>query len=872
MFLLFGADDDTTRAFREKTRDILADPKSCAFIQMGDFAENGGGRVDSDHPALYTADLAGLIDNMANARRDSESSLFIKDWSTVYICPVVFAEDSTLIDGYVNAVRLAVNGGLFRKAILKPFVVLDYTVRGSNNQGWLETIGQAVSEFHHCRCCVLTNFNERDFEVYREANVNTILFAAFLHACNSLELDINRSDVMMSAHETQSNKERLFYSAQTTSVLNPIKLRVFKRLQRLVAEVLQPTANVGDASKMDNSFLHDTLRDAFRRLPMLDGKVTMDPLYAVAGGMDGKSLRIQLSKFANEYYKPDISNDKGDNLYLNLKSAFLDEFLKLNAPLSKINELMSRGALRNTGRVVDIAAITPISDPAMTDYDVYASFAADVSKGLSDFSGALLNRFFKSPHFQSLPRELTEIEAYLSRAAQDLGNEARRLERAEASLGIHSRLEEDWLGGNIKAQLAELRVKIVKEIVESESEEAKQECLAGLIQTLLGYTGYITIGGPEENRNFMEQMAEQGPIAIMEKIDDKLKFPLRLNVNLGTNSGTYCICANSKNPVLHLVQEEHRQSWQGYTLMPYESEQRMDILRISPGLSLEDIYLHGGAQIPIIPERIPAPLYEVLTPLGQEDDDSDWDDDFDDLDDFLGGRNRDEATSESAQNNDTDQIQLICALDQISGSYDKGKITFNWRPAPDMRSRIHIVPIVHKGGEAMFDIAKRRSEKVQGGVRSLQINYTIGGGGINYADFLVFSSDTTNPEAVIKENQQTFLKKPYVLRVVTGRTSVGWDAASVSIKNSGAKDLKRWTLKLEASAPIAADILGYRFAYGNKTFIVPFAEPLPKGTTAVGPIYLFGDAQPEICVLSKDSANVSIASSKPKLSDRLRRK
>ena len=454
-----------------------------------------------------------------------------------------------------------------------------------------------------------------------------------------------------------------------------------------------------------------------------------------------------------------------------------------------------------------------------------------------------------------------------------MGNEARRLERAEASLGIHNRLEDDWLGGNIKAQLAELRVKIVKEIVESESEEAKQESLAGLIQTLLGYTGYITIGGPEENRNFMEQMAEQGPIAIMEKIDDKLKFPLRLNVNLGTNSGTYCVCANSKNPVLHLVQEEHRQSWQGYTLMPYESEQRMDILRISPGLSLEDIYLHGGAQIPIIPERTPPTLYEMISPL-EQDDDEDWQDDDDGFfgaigngdDGFLGGAN------EPRTGNIEDAKQLFSALDQISGSYDKGKITFNWRPAPDMRSRIHIVPIVHKGGETLFDIAKRRSEKVQGGVRSLQINHTIGGGGINYADFLVFSSDTTNPEAMIKENQQAFLKKPYVLRVVTGKTSVGWDVASVSVKNSGAKDLKRWTLKLEASAPIAADILGYRFAYGNKTFIVPFSDALPKGTTTVGPIYLFGDAQPEICVLSKDSANVSIASSKPKLSDLLRRK
>jgi|GEM_PF-6654394 len=868
LFLMFGANDDIIQIFRDKTAEILADPKSCAFIKL-EFNECNNvshWRHDIDFPALYKTGLDCLTETIAYARRDGDPYRYLTDMNMTYVCPIIFTNCNNYGD-YSNALKLVENQ--FVTCVVKPFLLLGEMIgRESLVNKWLEVVEKGIHDFPNCRCCVLTNRNEKGFEVYLETNVNTILFMAFMQACSEIEAHIGRSSVVLSPSEAHSGKiEKLFYSAQTVSIANPIKLRVFRRLQKLIEELIAPSSSIDKNIKMDTSFLEQTLKTAYKKLPMFGGKVTFDPIYAVASNIENDLLQIELEKFANVYYKLNVENMREDNLFFDLSSVFMEEFLKLDVSFSKINELMIPSVLRSSGQYIDIAAITSITDSRFTNKEIYLKVAQKLKDNLYALRENLLDNFFKSKEFQSLPRKLTEIETALRRYINALETEGQKIERADSSLDFQRRIDDDWLNNNLKNIIFDIRSKLIVKIAQCEINEEKDKLFSYLIDELLKHTGHITIGGPEENRCFMEQVVEQGSDLLMDEISKKLRFPLRLNINMLFNSGTYCVCSNTKNPVLYLLQSEKEQLQESFAILPYDSEQRIDLLRISPGLSLQDIYIQKNTAEYLTSSRKTIEINEpeVFQPSIAEEHDSlgSFKDDDYFPDEFL----------EVIEPPPPEGLEYS-SLMQVLGSYENGKIIFRWNPTADMKSRIHIIPITRKDDGVYFDTINSRIEKVRGGVKTIQIDYKIGGSGVSYADFAILTSNAINPKELIDRYSEILSNEPYIVRVLTGKSDVSWDILLTKLKENRDKGLRRCMIKLDSTAPIGAGILGYRFSYGGKNFLIPFPDAISMGTNVFGPLYMFGEAMPTVCSMTNESTNIILRRSKKKsiwpLFDRLR--
>ena len=847
IFLLFGTDADTIEMFRSKTRELLDDPRGCAFVNIaeGQFSSRP---VDLSQPDLYVAST-GNIDNVISLINESGMLCrFVNTMATVHICPIIMAS-SAVNEKYIEILtRVSSHYGT---TIFKPFLLTDrIDINYPYLYSWLEHITEGIRKFRGCRCGILTDKNEENMKVFQETNISTILFLSLLHACDEAQNDINFSDAMLDSTEIANSEITDFlYSVQAISIANPIKYRILRRLQKLVQELIAPSTAETEganktvpAGKMDASFVEQVLSSALSNLPKENGKITLDPIFAVPSNPSHELLKEQLLSFANENYSFNYDSASADGIFCKLRNAFIEKFLTLGLPLSRINDLMNLGSFHFAGRSVDIASLTLFDDRQFIKQGYYRDAANKLRDNLITFREKLLQDFLKSKHFTSLPAALTNISNILNRIATDIDSECEKYKKTSVSFAFQKDNDAEWLDNNLKATIAQTRTQIIIDLLNCTHSDDKENIVSKLLDNLLQNTSPYTIGGAAERTNFMKLLADQNIKAIMPDIIVALRLPSSPILGVNPATDKYIVCMNPQNPAYTLFNDKQLFYGNDITsIFDYKSSDRIDILRISTRFTTDDILTnreigsHAGHYSHT----------EKTLPINNETADYDFD---------LNISEKERMRSESIDINES----KYWPLEGISGTFNNGTITFNWKPSPNMRSRVHFVPISDMIN-AQFE-GGRPGINTQGKT-SANINFTPSGG-VRYVNFTVFTCDHVNADAILAESPETLLKKPYLVRVPTGRADVSWNAVSTPIKSDKSKNIRRYTVKLESTANIAHGILGFSFEYGGCRFKIPFPEAIVKGRNSIGPFYLFGGAVPTVCTISPERISINLAETK----------
>lgn len=595
-YILIGADEQTREVLERKVRDLLRNPDACEFIHI-----NG-----EELPESYDEIMETAIHKASNKHVD------VQNLNNLFLCPVVFANNSSNID-FVSALKSIDNfvAVLGKMPVWQPFIVIDRSV------SQYENISKAVSDMERfiCsndggyinRCCILSDKDSDGFSIPQENIMQTIAMTVVLQnvvsdgsvACQP----INSVAQILS---NSSEKNDLFFTARNAAVTNPVRSITMQRIKSAINYFSGKTDKTSQdtLSKIDFSFINNILYPALSQLPQIaDGFVTYFPLYAV---MNGPDLQQRLQEAIDKYYAEPLSGGGSkEEQIANAKKEFLVRFFALNGSLSELkemiddNDLSQKMILNSKGKLKGINTSERLPDKIKNKEflsGMYLNARNYCEKIILEAGTGLIDELGKSLCDNSTKRVIEEIENAFKLVDEVVEDRLRTLRDVETVLAIDSTIQSDsfdsihneWM---IKTATQNQKAfyeynKNFDDLVHAMVQHKNTDDITDMLDVCYeavkgrGYTNteYLSRLSEECQKN------EERAIEFTKEIEKNWCYTLRF-LKYDENRDSACIIGDPGNRFCTVLKERF-----GASLYEFKDFDRIDVLRISSPFSPDNIW------------------------------------------------------------------------------------------------------------------------------------------------------------------------------------------------------------------------------------------------------------------------------------------
>jgi hypothetical protein len=580
IFLVFGSSEEQLDALSRKSRDIIAERGACAFLPV--------------------TDSEGVVNAVWEIIEDAaKNQLAVDDLTSIHLCPVIFssAADSSIFLSTIKSVEQSLRRS-DKYVEIKPFLLLDASNRNSENSAkWLDVLGRSIrsQEFAICRCCVLSNMDAKDISVAEERLVNTIFFIAFLNVVRE-----TRDDIGHIISYKADRPEELFYTAQTAFVCNPVVMRILNRM-RLLLERLGGGADGSSPINMD--FMQEILRSIFEKLPQEDGQISLLPLYGVmpSPGGDEKDLSRRLRDFVNKYYLSFSRTDENEAALLRqIREEFLRAVINSGTTVSDLQSLIgNKGAIDNLSKIqvadIHIAELPEYPGRVKQSVsDAYRGCAEGLRKALLRVGKDLLDKFFASYEFQTLPKAYLDARERIKLADEALLHRYRLQDMIEVKLELFNDPDERWINEYNDRAVRNAYMKLFAALALSENEEDENEIMAQLLENLYAAAKGLTGGGGAQDYMRLVSGTCEDPDSESSKkcisvIKGELTFPLRVSGVSGQSDSHTYVWGNRENNLNKALERQHDLIRGQRTFLSLNANERFVILQVSEAFDRDSI-------------------------------------------------------------------------------------------------------------------------------------------------------------------------------------------------------------------------------------------------------------------------------------------
>lgn len=577
IFLLFGCNDEQHNLLSTRANKIIADRQAYALIKV-----EGNDVVKAVEYEIEKA---------------SERHVKVEDLNEIHICPVIISENGK-VEQYSTIVK-SVDGYLKGRTIRsewKSFLILN--TLAENAADWLDKVAETVRELgthNSCRCCVLTRYDEAYMRVAEERLLTTVLFVAFLNV-----VPRTRTDIGMHIAYQESSPDKLFYTAQTAFIENPVVSRILGRMIGLMERFRD---SIPSESDVDMGFMQGILRSLYDNMPHEGKSISFLPLFSVIPGPD---FTRRLKEFTNKYYlSSSISETNKKKMFSSIASQFLQSHIKAGLGVDALMSLIDNNKEIEKLSKVQVLGIS-MSD--LPDYPLkikvhgesiekYAACAHWLKHELINLGKNLLLEFFHSPEFAELPGKYKTVQGRLDENISEMHETKQKHSALDVTLPLLNDPDEKWLEEEYKdPETVNTYVRSFCALALSHGDDEFGDELSKLFETLYQVSKGLS-GGLGANA-YMKLVSEtctavDSPVAkeCMVRIKNALKFP----INQGTGYDSFTYIWGSRDNKLYDVWERHyKMVSTGNTLLPLESNERFGVLRVSDGFSRQEILRVGG--------------------------------------------------------------------------------------------------------------------------------------------------------------------------------------------------------------------------------------------------------------------------------------
>lgn len=579
IFLLFGCNEEQSRALTTKANKLIAERQAFVVID----ASGNPGVVQSVEDAI---------------EKVSDAQIDVENLTEMHLCPVIISENANP-EKYCEII-FAVNAYLQKRDIRtewKAFLLLNTILE--NAAAWLDAIDEGIrslGSMRSCRCCVMTRKDEDGFGVAEERLLTTILFIAFLNTVNETREELGRQIVI-----EESAPDSLFYTAQTALIENPVVTRIFKRMGGLLERLCLHSPQERD---IDMGFMQKILQHCFDKMPVEDGYVSLLPLYGVMPGPDFES---RLRKFAYRHYLSFIQGVKEKNaVYAQITKGFLHSYLRhgkggdgLASLIGNEEELSRLHRIQLQG--INIKELIPY--PGKQDAaEIYEKIAASLKVELVNIGKRLLESYFKSDEFTTLPRKYYAVVDKLNDIIKEMTEITRKRSKQDITLPLLNDPDEKWIESESKdSMVIDGFLQSFCYLALAESDEMFEDEFSALLDRL--YQVSKSLSGGNSAQSYMKLVSDtcaetdsDAAKQCVKEIGGKLRFPVRVRGNIGKESSCTYVWGSEGNKLYSAWQKYHEIINARSTFLPLSSNERLAILRVSAPFSRQQILsIEGGS-------------------------------------------------------------------------------------------------------------------------------------------------------------------------------------------------------------------------------------------------------------------------------------
>lgn len=580
IFLLFGCDDNQRDLLLTRANKIIADRQAYALI-----------KVEENH------DIVNAV--KCEIEKAQERHARVDDFNEIHICPVIISENSAAKQ-YPDLVK-SVDRYLKGRTIStewKPFLILNTLAENANE--WLDAVSETVRELgtlNSCRCCVLTPFDVENKRVEKERLLTTLLFVAFLNI-----VPRTRNDIGMHIAYQESSPDKLFYTAQTAFIENPVVSRI---LRRMIGLMRRFKANIPSEHDVDMGFMQSILKGLYDKMPHEGESISLLPLYSVIPG-EVSDFTSRLKEFAKKYYlSSSISEANKKRMFSNIASQFLQAHIKAGLGVDELESLINNNEdIEKLSKVQNLG----ISILDLPDYpskvkvhgesiEKYKKCARWLEHELINLGKNLMLEFFRSPEFAELPVKYRNVQSRMNECISEMDGIEKTYSALDVTLPLLNDPDEKWLEEQYKDPgIINAYVKCFCALTLSHDNDEFNDELSKLLEKL--YQLSKGLSGSSGACAYMKLVSEtcsdvDSPAAkmCMANIKNALKFPI--NSGIGHDSYTY-VWGSKENMLYGVWERHHKIISTGNTLIPLESNERFGVLRVSDGFSRQEIQRLGG--------------------------------------------------------------------------------------------------------------------------------------------------------------------------------------------------------------------------------------------------------------------------------------
>lgn len=340
LFLLIGGARETADLLRLKVQGLLSNPKACAFLYQEDGEQASLGQQAA--AALRTA-AASFVD--------------VENLNEVLLCPVLFATEANHASFLEQMADMQKYIGLMGKTMSwQPVLVI-----GSRIEQYPQTYCgfQAMARFIAGlpigtvnRCCVLSDQNEKGFDVPVENILETVAVCTVLQNTKPENADVSQViNNKIRVTEEDKTRGRLFFTARSASVANPVRNMIYQRMISAINFFSGDTDKQSDNAlqRVSFRFIPGLLQPYMEKLPHMRGKISFFPLYGVMGG---ENFHERLEQQINQYYRePLYGRQAVESLSPEIKRQFFVSFFQNNGSLNELEKLLSTGRFKESVRL-----------------------------------------------------------------------------------------------------------------------------------------------------------------------------------------------------------------------------------------------------------------------------------------------------------------------------------------------------------------------------------------------------------------------------------------------------------------------------------------------------------------------------------------
>lgn len=575
IFLLFGCNEEQRSLLSTRANKIIADRQAYALIQVGDGID--------------------VIKAVANEiEKASERHIKVEDLNEIHICPVIISENAIAdlkgVDGYLR--------GRTIRTEWKSFLILNTLAENATN--WLDTVADTVRELgthNSCRCCILTRYDEAYMRVAEERLLTAVLFVAFLNVVPN-----TRNDIGMHIAYQEQTPDKLFYTAQTAFVENPIVSRILRRMIGLMERFRD---SIPSESDVDMGFMQHILKSLYDNMPHEGESISLLPLFSVIPG-DGPEFSRRLKDFSNKYYlSASISDINKKKMFSNIALMFLQSHIKAGLGVDALISLIDNDEEIDKLSKIQALGISildfpeyPLENKVKSEsIEKYTKCSIWLKRELINLGKNLLVEFFRSHEFADLPNKYKNVQSRLDENISEMRETQQKHLAQDITLPLVNDPDEKWLEEEYRdTDTVNTYVECFCALALSQGEDEFDDKISKLFEKLYHVSRGLSggLGANAYMRTVSETCADTDSAVAKEcmaTIKNALKFP----INRGTGHDSYTYIWGSRENKLYDVWEKHYEMIStGSTLLPLVSNERFGVLRVSDGFSRQEILRVGG--------------------------------------------------------------------------------------------------------------------------------------------------------------------------------------------------------------------------------------------------------------------------------------